>query len=385
MPSKEWSEDKKWNPFNSHKLMSQVYRWRLIERGDPVPQPALITVDPSNICNLGCVWCNAAYTMGKSHEIISRDNLMKLADFLPEWQGSQKWEKGVEAVCIAGGGEPLANKHTGEFIDRLVENGIEVGVVTNGVFVDKFLEPLSKCVWVGVSVDAGRPETLAKVKKKDVFDQVITNIKKLTQYSSEYKTKLSEPAQGNGVSYKYLLYPDNVDEVYEAVKIAKESGCKNFHLRPAGLPWNDIGDKDPVSFDFPQIDSFNNQIEKARSLEDENFGVFGITHKFGDRLEASNKFSVCHAIFMTCVFTPSPSNPDGFNLEVCCDRRGDSNMLLGKGLTSFEDVKNLWGSDNHWKIFDNVIVDKCPRCTYQPHNQIFEHAIQIDNMTYKFI
>ena len=31
------------------------------------------------------------------------------------------------------------------------------------------------------------------------------------------------------------------------------------------------------------------------------------------------------------------------------------------------------------------IANECPRCTYQPHNQIYEQVILNDSMTYKFI
>ena len=56
----EWSVHKKWNPFNSYKLLAHVPRWSLIKRGQPIPQPALVTVDPINRCNLRCQWCTPA-------------------------------------------------------------------------------------------------------------------------------------------------------------------------------------------------------------------------------------------------------------------------------------------------------------------------------------
>lgn len=58
---KEWTAQKRWNPFNSYKLLVHVERWRQIKRGRPIPPPVLITVDPTNICNFNCVWCNAEY------------------------------------------------------------------------------------------------------------------------------------------------------------------------------------------------------------------------------------------------------------------------------------------------------------------------------------
>ncbi len=140
----EWSHRKKFNPFNSNKLIAHTDRWRLIKKGEPIPQPVLVTVDPINRCNFRSKWCNADYVLNKNNQMLSKDTLLDIGDFLSEWKNGIS-EKGVRAVCIAGGGEPLLNPHTAEFIDRCSELGIQTGVVTNGTLIDKFLEPLSKC------------------------------------------------------------------------------------------------------------------------------------------------------------------------------------------------------------------------------------------------
>ncbi len=384
---KEWSALKRWNPFNSYKLLAQVYRWRLIKRGNPIPQPALVTVDPSNICNHRCIWCNAKVAMEKSKNILDKDTLLEIADFLKEWQGAPQWEKGVEAVCIAGGGEPLTNKYVGEFIDKLVENGIEVGVVTNGYFIDKFIEPLSKCTWVGVSVDAGSKEVFNKLKgmpeDSDNFQKIIENINKLYKYSKKNKTKLSLSRLGYGIGYKYLLHPENIKDVYKAAKIAKEIGCKNFHIRPVGNSWDDLNN---TSFKFTDDDiiNFEQEVKKARTLENENFNVFAVVHKFGNQFEKANDFKNCYAIFMTCVFMPPVKSGYKFTLGLCCDRRGDERLVLGR-FKKPNEITKTWGSQKHWDIFDNINLKDCPRCTYQPHNQIYEKVILEDSMTYKFI
>jgi hypothetical protein len=89
---------------------------------------------------------------------------------------------------------------------------------------------------------------------------------------------------------------------------------------------------------------------------------------------------------MTAVLMPPTNRRENcFNLGLCCDRRGDNDLLLGENLENVWEVSELWGADKHWNIFDMINVKTCPRCTYQPHNQIYEHVISSDNMTYKFI
>ena len=133
--NREWIPSKQWNPFNSYKLLAHVERWRRIKRGKPIPPPILITVDPSNVCNLNCAWCNAEFIRKERKGRLSEKILLDLADFLPRWgEGNFVWKRGVEAVCIAGGGEPLLNPATATFIDALIEKEIEVGIVTNGTY-----------------------------------------------------------------------------------------------------------------------------------------------------------------------------------------------------------------------------------------------------------
>jgi len=391
----EWSAHKKWNPFNSYKLLAHVPRWSLIKRGKPIPQPALVTVDPINRCNLKCRWCNAGYILDHRARALSKETLLALADFLAEWQGCPEWPKGVEAVCIAGGGEPLLNTHVGHFIERCVANGIEVGVVTNGTHIDRFLGPLSLCTWVGVSVDAGSNEVFNRLKGLGpdamVFDRVVENIMRLTAYAKARQAPLaSARSGGHGVSYKFLLCDGNIEDVYTAGKIAKAIGCKNYHVRPVGRPWHRLNESDSegfMKFTTEAIEHFFEELEQARRLEDEHFGVFGVTHKFSNVFDIENFFSTCHALFMTAVFMPRVESDDAhaFTMGLCCDRRGDSKLELVRDGTSFDEVAKLWGSREHWRVFDSLDIATCPRCTYQPHNQIYEHVILSDSMTYKFI
>lgn len=389
----EWNSEKRWNPFNSYKLLVHVERWRKIKRGRPIPPPILITVDPTNVCNFNCAWCNAEYIRSQRNFKLSGKVLSDLADFLPRWGKGQFEDPGVKAICIAGGGEPLLNPETPAFIDKVIANEIEVGVVTNGSQIMDAIDPLSLCTWVGVSVDAGTARTFNAQKglkpESKIFDKVIENIALLTDYSKRHNTRLGMKHPSYGVSYKYLLYKDNIGEIYEAAKLAKDIGCKNIHFRPAGTTWNKIGTEQEITFSDEEVALFNEQITKARELDDNTFGVYGITHKFNEQFDRANCFKKCYSIFMTCVISPrskKTSPEDSFVMGLCCDRRGDDKLEL---LTDCEDVNQIqaaWGSKDHWRIHDSLNVEEeCPRCTYQPHNQIYEQVILNDSMTYKFI
>lgn len=389
----EWAANRRWNPFNSYKVLAHVDRWSLIKRGRPIPSPVLITVDPTNVCNFDCVWCNAEFIRNHRKGSLSRKALVGLADFLPRWGSAcERVEPGVKAVCVAGGGEPLLNPHTAEFVDRLRHNGIEVGLVTNGTRIDGHIDALSQCTWVGVSVDAATPETFDALKlcapEKRTFQKVIENIETLATYSKRHNTMLGSKHPAYGVSYKYLLHKQNIGEILQATRLAKEIGCKNIHFRPASTTWDKIGTESEIVFDADDIRIFQEQIAQAIELTDDNFGVYGVTHKFNSQFERSNNFGLCYAIFMTAVIMPPTpeGSPDGFVMGLCCDRRGDSHLELLSNCTDANEIDRVWGGKEHWRIHDRIDVAKdCPRCTYQPHNEAYEQVILNDSMTYKFI
>lgn len=382
----EWSFGRFFNPFNSLKVIAHLERWRSIERGGIIPPPVLVTVDPTNECNYNCIWCNSkAIINKKSRQRLSRVALEEIAKALGDWKCKGN-KYGVKAVCIAGGGEPLLNSETGFFIDNLVDRGIDVGVVTNGSHIGNFIESLSRCHWVSVSVDSGTANTFAGLKGVSLseFDRVIKNMQKLVEYSHKYSTNLAQKPLSFGVTYKFLVHERNVHEIDVATKLAKAIGCKSIHIRPVGKPWYSKGN---ISFDDKTISMFYDKLRVAREMEDENFSIYGVTHKFTPDFDKKNNFVKCHALFMTTVFSPPDSGdyPDSFTLCQCCDRRGDSMLELSHNLRNLGDILNVWGNDNHWKMYDKLDLSSCPRCTYSPHNEIYEKVLCEDNMSINFI
>lgn len=359
------------NPFNWIKYCSQIYRWKEIGKYPP-PAPASVGIDPSNLCQLDCQWCNSSYIRNKNPKIISKKALLEIADYLPHFTDHPVWGS-VEAVCIAGGGEPLTNPATQDFIERISEYGIKPGLITNGILLDRF--DLSKCEWAGVSIDSGTRETYKRIKGKDEFDRVIKNLRNLIETT---KGLISKPGKAHGVSYKFVMTPYNIKDIYQAAKIARDVGCRNMHLRPYGVPYK--GSKTP--FSQADIKEFQRQLAQARELEDKNFNVYGITHKFNRNLEVNNDFEKCYAISFASTFQPPTTKGDKFNVTLCCDRRGDP--FLTQEDTTTEEYKKYWGSPEHLKLIEKINPKMCARCIRAPHNRIYEKCIKEDNLSYEF-
>lgn len=364
---KEWNSP--YNPFNSRK----VFLWREHLEGcanlNFLP-PVTVSIDPSNKCNFNCIWCNAFECMQSKQVNLSGDHLMRLADFYAEW--------GIKSACVAGGGEPFMNSNTGKMLLRLKENGVGCAPVTNGsLLTDEIIEIIAfTSRWSGISVDAACNETYMKVKgisNPKIFNVVLDNISKLTKQIRDTKSECE-------VGFKFLLHPLNANEILDAVKLAKSLGVHDFQLRPVGWD-NNLKTKGKSLPNFLNLkDTINEQLEQAMELEDEDFYVYGIRHKFQSDFQRKIGFKRCWASpIATLVF-----EADG-SCNICIDRRGDENTVLCSHFPDPYEVLKHWNSNRHKRILQNVNPKNCPRCTIGPYNEVVEQVIIKDRMCRDFL
>lgn len=365
--SREWTNQ--WNPFNSAKALLYRESFEGCAKLNLLP-PVTVGIDLSNKCNFDCIWCNALEIMQDSQAMLSKDHILRLADFIAEW--------GVKAVCAGGGGEPLTNPYAKDLYYRLKENGIGCAPVTNGSLLnDEIIEAMAETSrWVGISMDAGCNDTYMKVKgisNPKIFDITCNNISKLTKRIKELGTKCD-------VGYKFLLHPLNALEIFEAAKLAKSLGVRDFQLRPVG--WDNVlKTKDKGKIDFSGLfDKMSSQIEEAMALEDENFSVYGIRHKFQSNFQRKVSFEKCWASSIASTVFGANGN---YNL--CLDMRGRKDFVLCSHYPDPYEVLKCWNSPHHIEIIRSINPNECPRCTAVPYQEIVEQVFIKDRMCRKFL
>jgi MoaA/NifB/PqqE/SkfB family radical SAM enzyme len=358
---KEWNSP--FNPFNSMKILLWSEQLEGIVKEDFLA-PVSVNTDPTNCCNYNCIWCIASEILNKKQNTLSLDHLIKLADFYAEW--------GVYSTCVAGGGEPLLNKATPLFLERLKSNGVQASLITNGsLLTPESIDVVARtCTWVGISMDAGEDETYQKVKgikSEGMFSKVILNISNLV-------TRIKDSNSNCRIGYKFLLHPINCKEILKAAKLAKSIGVTDFHCRP--LAWDNIVKAQGIERPdlTPYLDIINSQIQNALELEDDNFHFFGIRHKFQDNFERKVNFSRCRASPLSLTF-----GGDGA-CYLCCDLRGREDVKLCDHYPNPHNILKYWNSNIHKRMIDNIIVEKCPRCTFGIYNEIIEKVFLKDDM-----
>jgi len=364
---REWSDEQKYNSFNSYKGLAYfsthyipIARWWEGEEGAKLPVPIELSLDPTHLCNFKCGHCNAQrYLILNPDEVprdkktMTREHLRNLVDFCADW--------GVKAVCIGGGGEPLMNKNVWDLPSYIASKGMKSSFATNGSLInEQIAKEMMNCRWVGVSVDSATREIFEKVHGVDFFDRVIKNLELLIKTKKETDSKVD-------ISYKFLITPLNWHEIYDACKLAKEIGVRDFHARPADLERKDFESAIEMNYNIEEI---QNLFQRCHELEyKENFRVFTVMHKYNQDFTVKHNFKKCSAsslMLQACA--------DG-NVYVCADHRIENRFRLCSHYPNPEEILKMWGSDEHRNLLQSIEVDKeCGRCTYG------EYARQIEEL-----
>ena len=363
----EWSKKNQFNSFNSWKGL--LYgRWYMKIRQKSFLPPIEASLDPIHQCNLSCEHCNAhRYLKNDKNTRMPDKHIIGLITFLKNW--------GVKAVCFGGGGEPSIHSFLPKAIHHTRKVGMHAAVATNGTILNEELKnAYARCRWVGISVDSATPETYLKAKKQDFFQQVLINLSGLVKIIRDEKSDCE-------LAYKFLIMPYNQHEIYQACKLAKDLGVKDFHARPADYSHQGMGEikKKTNEYNIPLI---LEQFEKCRELETDTFRVFTVMHKFNDDLRPKKDFTQCYASPI-CIQLCA----DG-NVYLCPDQRHKEFYKLGTHYPNPENILNFWGKEKHQELVFKSGCSNCDtRCTFTPYNEQCEklYIKNADPMCWRFV
>lgn len=293
--------------------------------------PVMADIDVVNgLCNLDCEWCaQRGSREAKKPTFMSVDTMTRMGPFCRQW--------GVKAWRLGGDSEPTLNKNIHRLFRSGGDQGIDMGLITNGVLLDT-VSDLHLLRWVGISLDAVTDTTWSRLKNADpsTFHRIVNGIRALREKCPDLNITIkfvrwsnadhlgrydlsSEHKAGAGYNGVRL---DNFEDAERLPDFAKELGC-NYILRNA-LPKN--GSQE-YRFD----------VCRATPL----YATFGSDHKF----------------------------------YLCCDQR--SNYILTDDYTrdNWADVPSLWGSAEHKKLIDSIRPKACKYCSKEWLNTILESVM----------
>lgn len=366
--AKEWSDRSKYNSFNSSKGLTYlnshylpIQRWWNGETTE-LPAPIELSLDPAHLCNFQCGHCNAQRYLimnpdevPRDRKIMTSEHLKNIIDFCADW--------GVRGVCIGGGGEPLMNRNVWTIPSYIDEKGMKSSFATNGSLINEEIAyEMMNCRWVGVSVDSATPGTFMNVHQVDAFEKVIRNLELLIKTKEQTGSKID-------VSYKFLIRPDNWHEIYDACRLAREIGVRDFHARPADLERRDFHQAMTLNYN---IDEIQELFQRSHELEEgNNFRVFTVMHKYDPEFRVMHTFKKCVS---SSLMLQACSDGSAY---VCADHRIEPRFKLTEHFPNPESIRDFWGSDKHRELLQSINVDReCGRCTYG------EYARQIEELAF---
>jgi MoaA/NifB/PqqE/SkfB family radical SAM enzyme len=265
--------------------------------------PISINLDLTTACNYQCPHC------------IDKDiiNTGEMLDFKYVKELVKKWaENGLKSVILIGGGEPTIYPFFEEAVKFLKDLNLQVGIVTNGTQnkkIENICNLLNEKDWVRLSIDVADNETFQKFHCPRIstnLEDILTSAKKIHEKNSKLQIGYSFLIVGTDKHVGDVRLPNNIKQISQAAKLAKENGFTYFSAKP----FIDPGGTRATEMIVKDLEEIKKEIKKSRELEDENFKVIESVNLlcfYDEELKKAmqNQPKVCHAQFFRLVVTPS--------------------------------------------------------------------------------
>jgi len=234
-----------------------------------ITAPPYVRIKPINLCNHGCFFC--AYSTGfrvkdggdMEHVNTHMHEDMKESDEIPTVKMLEILDDlasiGTKAVTYSGGGEPLMHKDIVQIMQRTLDNGIDLSIITNGQnLVKERAEVLAKAKWVRVSMDYTSPAEFHKFRNvpEKGFNSILNNILNF----SKIKNKDCD------LEVNFIVHKDNCHNLYEFAILLKNAGVENVRFSPMYIP-------DFYEYHSTIESHVNSELKRIAALVDETFTV----------------------------------------------------------------------------------------------------------------
>ncbi|MCP4457203.1 MAG: GTP 3',8-cyclase MoaA [Cytophagales bacterium] len=183
-------------------------------------------------CNLRCFYCmpEEGIPSREKSVFMRREEILDLSETFVSL--------GVRKIRLTGG-EPLIRKDARQIIEGLSELPVELGVTTNGVLVDDFIETFKRVNInsLNISLDSLRSERQGLISRRNYFARIMANINLLLKIGVEVKI--------NAVIMKGV----NDDEIIDFVRWTKDIPVHVRFIEFMPFLGNNWDWKKKVSFD----------------------------------------------------------------------------------------------------------------------------------------
>lgn len=259
------------NRYSDLKIIQFPEKLRSFEEGR-ITAPIYVRLKPINVCNHACSWCvykadrkaaaREAAPQGKIMPSI-RSNMhtdMVEKDIIPTAKMLEVLDDfkamGVKAVTFSGGGEPLLHRDIVLFMQRCLNFGIDLSIITNGQQLSgPRAEVLSFAKWVRISMDYTNGAQMARTRvvPEKYYEEVMGNIRTFA--------RMKQPDCDLGVNF--IVHRDNCEGLLDFAICLFKSGVENLRVSPMWCP-------DFVAYHLPIQEKVEAQLRQVQAWLDAN-------------------------------------------------------------------------------------------------------------------
>ena len=276
------------NPFGSQAKM--LLHWdrlnEYMQTGD-TSCPIFMEVGLTNRCNESCVWCITENGRDNIHgESLELETLKK---FQKEFK-----ELGGKAITYAGQGEPTFYKHFEEATIHAKEMGLELGMMTNGVFKSRYIDLIGKSFqWMRISLDTLDEEKYTNYKGVNGPPVIKKHIQALKDYPIKVGVNVNV-----GSEYTVQEAKDIVEWIFE------DDAVDYLQFRPILPRYYKPDEKDNLEVNdevWSYLDSLGDHpklnLSNDKRMDLENQTAFNFRscegHFFDPILDATGEVKIC--------------------------------------------------------------------------------------------
>ncbi len=352
-------------PYSPLKALRHTDRIDKLRNGEQ-PAPIHIQLIISDLCNQDCSFCShrtSGYTTNQLFVVTKPDGSVnhnpnrmipydKVVEILDDCAAM-----GVKAIQVTGGGEPTVHPQHEQIFRDVLERGLELAVVSNGVKLsDDAIESLLEAKWVRFSLDAGKAKTYASIRgvSPETFERACGNIRKLVERKQDTGSQVR-------IGMGFVVTKENYSEILAATEIAKLIEVDNFRI-------SGVFQNDGARYFDAFYDDADEQARAAEKLGNEVFSVYNLfSNRVYNLAEANPEYKQC------CYQQVTTYIGGDLNVYRCCNTSYSEQGLLGS--LKQQRFADLWESQAKRAAIENFDARGCVRCMFNAQNRAILYAI----------
>lgn len=208
-------------PFEKNKILTLYPLAKRILEGEMI-RPLMAVVYPSYVCNHNYPGCSYQELNRKENVFLDPKNFVKLLMSLHSLE--------VKSLEFSGGGEPTLHLRFCELVERAVDEGFELGLLTNGSLLSGRTAELvvEYFTYIQMSIDASDVRTYNQIHgpvEIHEFQTILNNLEEVISKRNEKKSKLT-------VGAKVLVCQTNMNFIEDIINLTKDIGCDYVQFKP---------------------------------------------------------------------------------------------------------------------------------------------------------